>query len=139
MSNFFLGNLGAVALERYVKVMMEENDSNEAYNGIVFTNGLKHVDTAEELAVLAGENLIFEKLQKQTLNSMFSSSSKWKMLWIHSKVGDYTFSFCLKFRYSEKASKNFPTSTWDLTLPSYVKMKEDGPNFCGFLRISELY
>ena len=93
MSNFFLGNLGAVVLERYVKVMIEESDSNEAYNGIVFTNGLKHVDTAEELAVLAGANLIFEKLQKQTLNSMFSSSSKWKMLWIHSKVGDYTFSF----------------------------------------------
>jgi hypothetical protein len=80
LSNFFLGNLGAVTLERYVKVMIEENDSNEAYNAIVFTNGLKHVDTAEELAVLAGENLIFEKLQKQTLNSMFSSSSKWKML-----------------------------------------------------------
>ena len=80
LSNFFLGNLGAVALERYVKVMIEENDSSEAYNAIVFTNGLKHVDTAEELAVLAGENLIFEKLQKQTLNSMFSSSSKWKML-----------------------------------------------------------
>lgn len=74
------GNLGAVVLERYVKVMIEESDSNEAYNGIVFTNGLKHVDTAEELAVLAGANLIFEKLQKQTLNSMFSSSSKWKML-----------------------------------------------------------
>ena len=88
LSNFFPGNLGSVALERYVKVMIEENDSNEAYNAIVFTNNLKHVDTAEELAVLAGEKLIFEKLQKQTLNSMFSSSSKWKMLWIHSKVGD---------------------------------------------------
>jgi hypothetical protein len=74
------GNLGSDVLERYVKVMIEENNSNEAYSAIVFTNTLKHVDTAEELAVLAGENLIFEKIQNQTLNSMFSSSSKWKML-----------------------------------------------------------
>ena len=74
------GNLGDAVLERYVKVMIEENDSNEAYNAIVFCNSLKYVDTAEELAVLAGQKLTFEKQQNQTLNSLFSSSSKWKML-----------------------------------------------------------
>ena len=44
----------------------------------------------------------------------------------------------VKFRYSEKATKIVPSSTYNLTLLRNVKKLEDGPNICCFLRISEL-
>ena len=41
--------------------------------------------------------------------------------------------------YSEKATKIGPSSKFQLTLLSNVKPQvEDGPNFCGLLRTSEL-
>ena len=74
------GNLSSDNMDTFVKVMIEEKDISEAYTSIIFTNQLQHIETAEKLAILAGEKLVFEHQQKQTLNSLFSSSSHWKML-----------------------------------------------------------
>ena len=46
----------------------------------------------------------------------------------------------VKIEHCEKATKFGPSSTHHLTLISNFNQKvEDGPNFCGVLRISELY
>ena len=74
------GNLDSDNMDTFVKVMIEEKDISEAYSSIIFTNQLEHKETAEKLAILAGQKLDFEQQQKQTLNSLFSSSSHWKML-----------------------------------------------------------
>ena len=48
--------------------------------------------------------------------------------------------FFLMFRYSEKTTKIWPILHSFLSLLSSVELKvEDEPNFCGLLRISELY
>ena len=73
-------NLSGEVMSAYVMYLIEANSTNQAYNGIMFMNELQITTGVVEVAMKAGQSLNLNSSQKQTLNSMFSSSSKWTML-----------------------------------------------------------
>ena len=67
-------------------------------------------------------------------------NAQYEYLWIFQSGSSERFDdafLCVNFRYSEKATKNWPIIHLLLMLVGNVKNRvEDEPNFCGLLRIS---
>ena len=76
-------NLSSDNMTNYVTAMIQEHNIDEAFQGIVFMNELQITEGIVEVALEAAQKLhgSLSLTQKQTLNNMFSSSSKWVMLW----------------------------------------------------------
>ena len=72
--------MGGQVLKRYVLAMADSKRSEDAYQGIVFMNELSSDQEVVDVALQVGQISDLTSSQKQTLNSMFSSSSKWTML-----------------------------------------------------------
>lgn len=74
-------NLSSENMINYITAMVDEENTIEAYQGILFMNELQMTEDMVEVAIEASKKLRnFNLTQKQALNSMFSSSSKWVML-----------------------------------------------------------
>ena len=73
-------NLSGELMSAYVEASIDANRTDQSYYGIMFMNELQITKGVVEVAIKAGQSLSLTPSQKQTLNSMFSSSSKWTML-----------------------------------------------------------
>ena len=75
-------NLSSDNMTNYITAMIQEQNIDEAFQGIVFMNELQITEGLVEVALEAAQKLhgSLSLTQKQTLNNMFSSSSKWVML-----------------------------------------------------------
>ena len=74
-------NLSSENMINYISAMVEDENTIEAYQGILFMNEMQMTEDMVEVAIEASQKLKdFDMAQKQALNSMFSSSSKWVML-----------------------------------------------------------
>ena len=73
-------NLQKEVFMEYVTAMIEKNEVDEAYKGVLFLHQLDHTREAEMKAKDVGEKLDLNDAQKSTLNRLFYSNSKWIML-----------------------------------------------------------
>ena len=73
-------NLSGELMSAYIEALVDADRRDQAYHGIMFMNELQITKGVVEAAIKAGQSFSFTSSQKQTLNSMFSSSSKWTML-----------------------------------------------------------